>query len=93
MSDASPCACWTRTPALPHSGHCCFGYREDDAYEYGKAPPCGHWDERVPRPPKLTEDQAHAWARRRCIECLTAPASAGRYVCNECWATREGRTA
>lgn len=93
MTDTAPCSCWTRQPALPHQGHCCFGYREDDAYEYGKTPPCGHWHPDVPRPPKLTEEQAQAWARRRCIGLCGRPARAGGYRCDSCHQKNERREA
>lgn len=40
-----PCRCWTTSPPIPHSGHCCF--MDDptplDEIEPGVAPPCGHW--------------------------------------------------
>lgn len=90
MPDAGPCSCWTRVPALPHANHCCFGTPDPDGelYQRGQEPPCGHWHPDVPRPAKFTEDQAHAWARRRCIDCLTAPARAGGYRCDACHAGR-----
>ncbi|MBU8830863.1 hypothetical protein [Mycolicibacterium goodii] len=86
MPDTDPCPCWTRQPALPHAGHCCFGFPDPDGdvYQRGQAPPCGHWHPDVPRPRKFTNDQAHAWIGRRCIACLTKPTSAGRYRCNTC---------
>lgn len=45
-----PCQCWIQSPLTGHQGHCCFGYRDDDAYQRGQPPPCGHWHEDVPRP-------------------------------------------
>ena len=93
-TDPGPCSCWTRVPPVPHASHCCFGTPDPDGelYQRGKLPPCQHWHPDVPRPPKLTEDQAHAWARRRCVECLSARARAGGYVCETCHETTE-RTA
>ena len=89
--DPGPCQCWTRVPAIPHGNHCCFGYPDPDgdAYQYGQPPPCGHWHPDVPRPPKLTDDQAHAWVRHRCIECLSAPARAAGYRCDACFQKTE----
>lgn len=90
MPDVEPCRCWVLSPAIPHEGHCCFGYPDPDGevYQRGQEPPCGHWHPAVPRPPKLTDDQAHAWVRRTCIDCLSAPTSAGRYRCDACHAER-----
>ena len=47
---SNPCQCWVQSPLTGHSGHCCFGYRDDDAYQRGQPPPCGHWHPDVPRP-------------------------------------------
>lgn len=47
-----PCACWVG-PVVVHEG-CCFGYRDDDAYQRGQPPPCNHWHKDVPRPTEET---------------------------------------
>jgi hypothetical protein len=93
--EGDPCRCWTTSPPLPHSGHCCFGYPDPDGnvYQRGQEPPCGHWHPNVPRPAKFTDQQARAWVARRCIECLTTPARAGGYLCDGCHKTHERRTA
>ncbi len=86
MPDTEPCRCWITSPAIPHTGHCCFGYPDPDGelYQRGNLPPCQHWHPDVPKPPKLTDPQAHAWATHHCIDCLTKPTRAAGYRCNEC---------
>lgn len=87
-----PCRCWVTSPPIPHADHCCFAEDATPPETPPGPPTCGHWHPDVPRPPKLSPEQARAWAGRICITCLSQPASAGRYRCNEChnaWARTE----
>lgn len=40
-----PCICWTTSPVVLHTGHCCFGDDPTPLDEIvpGTPPPCGHW--------------------------------------------------